>query len=110
MLRRLVAERQIKLGAYQYEISNQFSKAKCNQHLISPFVNADEYHLLKYAVSSDVSNENTAPLLFILFEEHLIVRKEKAVITQFRGNLHLHTRKNGTDAKGWYTVFVGVQG
>ena len=27
----------------------------------------------------------------ILFEEHLIVRKEKAVITQFRGNLHLHT-------------------
>ena len=27
----------------------------------------------------------------ILFEEHLIVREEKAVITQFRGNLHLHT-------------------
>jgi hypothetical protein len=22
----------------------------------------------------------------------------------------MKTRKNGTDAKGWYTVFVGVQG
>ena len=33
VLRRLVAERQLKLGAYQYEIANQSSKAKCKQYL-----------------------------------------------------------------------------
>lgn len=33
VLRRLVAERQIKLGAYQYEIANQSSKSKCEQYL-----------------------------------------------------------------------------